>query len=380
MKKEVCKTLIYERGEMRLFNLLFFVFLNKKMASAQENTNTNTETNTDSTQSPYQEVQRVYCELLGELQTIFPDHKEKFESFSKEVHEDAEKAVIFIMGNVFPFMEEISLRKASDCVAHGDKMMLAPEFSFAMWWGDGKMDTASQDALWKFLHTFYYLVSTLSNLDKLMETHFPSSHEHHGAILRSLINHQRIANQILTSVMFRESPAGETTGASAGAPGSSGSTGGAMPGMPGFPFGENSAIGQLAREISQEIDVNSFQDIKSPADLFRGLFGGAGGVSNEGAGNGISRLISTVGQKLHDKMSSGALNEMNLMSEAANMMNMMSPMYSQLLSGGLFPPGMGGAPPRRNRNTPSNNSQQQPSSNESASGDKKKKKSKNKKK
>ena len=348
------------------------------MASAQENTNTNTET----TQSPYQEVKRVYCELLNELQGVFPDHKEKFDSFSKEVNDDAEKAVIFIMGNVFPFMEEISLRKGSECVAHGDKMMLAPGFSFATWWSDGKMDTASQDALWKFLHTFYYLVSTLSNLDKLMEMHFPSSHEHHGAILRSLINHQRIANQILTSVMFREPPTGATSSSSSSSSNSGAGSMPGMPGMPGFPFGENSAIGQLAREISQEIDVNSFQDIKSPADLFRGLFGGAGGVSNEGSGNGISRLISTVGQKLHDKMSSGALNEMNLMSEAANMMNVMSPMYSQLLAGGLFPPGMGGGAPRRNRNSssqPAAATPQQPSGNEAASGEKKKKKkSKNK--
>lgn len=349
---------------MRIIQHTIFQFYNKM---------TSTQKDTESSDSPYYEINRVYCELLCELQKIFPTHADKFQTFSNELAVDSAKGVIFILGNIFPFMEDISQRQSDNCIALGDKLLLVPGFAFATWWGAGKMDIVSQDALWKFLHTFYYLVSTLSNLDKLVESHFPSSHELHVSIIRSLINHQRIASQILTSVMFKPSVPADKSETSPPPPRSHSSppfTPGSG-GIPGFPFDENSMIGKLAQEISREIDVNSFQDIKSPADLFRSLFGGGGGISGGGSGNGIGRLISTVGQKLHEKMSSGNLNEMNLMTEATNMMSMMSPMYTQLLAGsGLFaqPGGNGNGTGNGNGNHNNDNN----SDNNGENGEKKK--------
>ena len=288
--------------------------------------------NSSATETPQnnavEELQRVFLEFLADLSTLYPEN-ESIKAFQESVKGERMVALRHILPYILPHMEEISRRDHAACVGLGDQLLLVPGFSFqACWQGDGEeISQASQDALWKYLHTFYYLTCSYDKLDDLLQE-FAPPHTAFKGIIRNLQNHSKISQQIISSGMFRM-PGGQ------GVPG-------APPQMPeGFPFGENSAIGQLAREIASEVDFNAFQDIKSPADLFRGMFGGAGGPSAEGAG-GVGRLISTVGQKLTDRLGSGKINEASIFQEAQQMMGMMSPMMTQMMSSAFFPPGMGG--------------------------------------
>jgi hypothetical protein len=285
------------------------------------------ETSVQDTSVP-KEIQRVYLEFLSDLSSLYPDNK-SITDFQNVIKEDDMAALRHIIPSILPHMEEISRRDHSACIALGDSLILVPGFTFkSCWEGDNDViSQSSQDALWKYLHTFYYLTCSYPKLDDILQE-FAPPHPSFKGIIRNLQNHAKISQQIIAGGMFnmpKDMPGG-----------------GELPKMPeGFPFGENSAIGQLAREIASEVDFSAFQDIKSPADLFRGMFGGAGGPSAEGAG-GVGRLISTVGQKLTDRLGSGKINEANIFQEAQQMMGMMSPMMTQMMSSAFFPPGAGG--------------------------------------
>lgn len=271
------------------------------------------------------EIQRVFLEFLSDLGTLYPENVNIKEMRGK-VEGDGMVALRHILPAILPHMEEISRRDSAACIGLGEQLMLVPGFSFKMCWeGNGEViSQTSQEALWKYLHTFYYLTCSYEKLDDILHE-FAPPHPAFNGIIRNLRNHSKISQQIIAGGMFKMP--GDVPG------------GGSVPA--GFPFGENSAIGQLAREIASEVDFAAFQDIKSPADLFRGMFGGAGGPSADGAG-GVGRLISTVGQKLTDRLSNGKINEANIFQEAQQMMGMMSPMMTQMMSSAFFPPGAGG--------------------------------------
>ena len=91
----------------------------------------------------------------------------------------------------------------------------------------------------------------------------------------------------------------------------------------------NSGIGNLAKEISSEIDPKELENLQNPQDLFSALLGG-GGSGNAG---GLTNIIQKVGDKLQDKMSKGQIDQDALMKEATSMMGMLGPAMQ----------GMGGA-------------------------------------
>lgn len=98
--------------------------------------------------------------------------------------------------------------------------------------------------------------------------------------------------------------------------------------MPKMPFDENflanSAIGKLAKDISQKIDPKDFEGLDNPADFMKSLF------SNDG-NNSMKNLLSTVVKEVEQGLSSGDLDEGKLASEAQKIMGSV---------GGGMPPGM----------------------------------------
>ena len=98
----------------------------------------------------------------------------------------------------------------------------------------------------------------------------------------------------------------------------------AVPNISSTPeFLANTKIGNLAKEISEEIDINSL-NIENPADLLKGGF--------SGENSAFSDIISKVGKKIHQKIDNGELKQEDLMSEA---MSMLSSLGGQG-GGGLF--------------------------------------------
>ena len=78
----------------------------------------------------------------------------------------------------------------------------------------------------------------------------------------------------------------------------------------------DSEIGNLAKEIVQDLDPSSI-NLENPDQLLKGLMSGnLEGVEN----TGLKDLIGTVVSKLENKMTSGDINEEKLLSEANKMM------------------------------------------------------------
>ena len=79
------------------------------------------------------------------------------------------------------------------------------------------------------------------------------------------------------------------------------------------PF-EGTVIGNLAKELSEEIDTKQFEGLKNPSDLFGILLGGGEGS------NSLGKIMETVCSKIDQKMKSGELSHQQLLGEAQSMM------------------------------------------------------------
>lgn len=81
---------------------------------------------------------------------------------------------------------------------------------------------------------------------------------------------------------------------------------------------ENTTIGDIAKEVAQELDVSNMEGIRSMEDVFK----------NTGNGNVIGNIVSKVGSKLQEKIANGNINQQDLIKEA---FGMFSPFMSDML-------------------------------------------------
>ena len=86
-------------------------------------------------------------------------------------------------------------------------------------------------------------------------------------------------------------------------------------GLPNLDFMKNTKIGNLAKEISETIDVSKL-NIENPEELLNveNIFNGGG------SNNVIGDIIKTVGDQISLKIQNGELNQEELMTEALGMM------------------------------------------------------------
>ena len=77
-------------------------------------------------------------------------------------------------------------------------------------------------------------------------------------------------------------------------------------------------ITNLATEIAEGLDTDDL-DLENPGKLFKGLLSGnLGEDDNDG---GIFNLVKNITGKIHDKLSSGELDETSLFNEASSVIN-----------------------------------------------------------
>ena len=76
-----------------------------------------------------------------------------------------------------------------------------------------------------------------------------------------------------------------------------------------------SSIGKLASELVEEINIDQsgLENCDNPADIFKNLIG-----------SNFMNIVGKVGNKLQEKMDEGELNERDLITDAQNLMSMMS--------------------------------------------------------
>ena len=95
-------------------------------------------------------------------------------------------------------------------------------------------------------------------------------------------------------------------------------------------FIDNSLIGNLAKELSDELDMSSMnidpENTNNVGDVFSNLLSGENPMK-------FMNLIQTVGDKINNKVSSGDLNQDDLINEAGKMMGALggnNPMFGNM--------------------------------------------------
>lgn len=109
-----------------------------------------------------------------------------------------------------------------------------------------------------------------------------------------------------------------------------------LPSSAGIPVPElfNGIIGNLAKEIAEDIDPSKV-NLEDPSKLLSSLMNGT--LDKDNDESGIFNLVQDITGKIQDKISSGDLNEKQLLSEAQDMMKSLS----GGAGAGLNLPGMG---------------------------------------
>ena len=79
----------------------------------------------------------------------------------------------------------------------------------------------------------------------------------------------------------------------------------------------NGAIGDLAKEIVEEIDIEEL-NLNDPSKLLQDLL--SGNFSEENDSSGVVNLVKNITGKIQDRLTNGGLNEADLLSEAQNLM------------------------------------------------------------
>lgn len=274
--------------------------------------------------SKVENLNKTLLEFCDDLEVVIPKFKKFIDNVRDKVKEKmtTKYYLEYYFRHCLPFAEEISKCDSENLgemsIIHGVK------FSDV---NQEEMTVSSRQALWKYLHTFYLLVQGYSHLDKILEKY--QDLENIQKIKDNLENHSEILKNIMnSSTKFAEEILKNTTENTSGNAKEFAEN--IMKNVDEKKFEEqflNSGIGNLAKEISSEIDPKELENLKNPQDLFSALLGGGGDAG------GLTNIIQKVGDKLQDKMAKGQIDQDALMKEASSMMGMLGPAMQ----------GMGGA-------------------------------------
>jgi len=278
--------------------------------------------------SSVENLNKVFLEFCDDLENVIPDKLEYINNARKRIQDkpSTKYYLEYFFRHCLPFASAITscdIQKLSNMnIMHG--------ITFGDVYGDG-LQLASRHALWRYLHTFYLLVQSFPKVNKIVEKY--QENPNINLIKTALNSHdQNLTNIMNSSGKFAEEILREQ--ASKQPEGSAPDMSQFLNGMDEKKFEEqflNSSIGDLAKEISQDLSSDDLKCMENPDDLMKNLMGGNGG-------GGLGNIIQKVSDKLQNKMKSGELNEEALMKEATSMMGMLNPAMGQMAGGG----GMGG--------------------------------------
>lgn len=265
---------------------------------------------TESSQvSNLEKFNNVYEELEEDIRSTFKSLKVK----------ESENNLKHFIENVLPFMDDISCNNVDAFRYKHTKVYVINGVRFSKLLSQKEATVSNLKVIWKYLQTLYVLafnieetmgiVGELSDNENYDLIRQNLEQINYTAFLQNFIN----SDEIATVSTIEEKPVEEDADADeVENKGNNSSGGDDLP-----PFLQNSLIGSLAKEISD--DLGGAEGLGNPADLLGGLgglFGGGGGGDNDGLG----KLVGKVVNKLQSKVSSGEFDESALIGEASNMM------------------------------------------------------------
>lgn len=243
-------------------------------------------------------------QFYEELKTIVPDLFKKDgvdDGLCIEVSlpEGSDERVYFFVENWYPHMEYVSKGDLEHFVKSNISPDLFPNLSFIDVMS--VVNEKNRSVIWEYLHTlFIWSMST----DQVKEKRDGSNPEtDRDKLIKETID--EYPNLIVKMVSWKRNKAEPENNEPS-------------PEIDET-FLENSSISKLAREISQEIDIDemkNLQDIQDPTTIFKSLLSGDDN-------SGIGKLLKTVTDKLKTKMESGEVNQEDLFKDANTLLQSM---------------------------------------------------------
>jgi hypothetical protein len=281
----------------------------------------------------------MYIEFLGALKKDFPSFKKYF------VVKDNHKYLVDFIELTLPYMEDISIRNV-DAFRYkhtGMELVRGLKFSNVLdYFYEKKMSQIVLETIWRSLHNMYVVAYNSCSLKNILQKNNKKN------LLAILENHNILVENIMLSghpiiedrrdsssdydsedvsdeeAELREQFKRAQRGEDVDEPTPEGDNNTGMPNLENM-F-EGSSIGNIVKELSEEINEEDFGDISNPADLLGSLLN----PSEEGGDNKLQNIMTKVMQTMDTKMKNGEINQEQMMNEAQGMMGSLGPMMQGL--------------------------------------------------
>ena len=233
--------------------------------------------------------------FLGELVTIFPEHKETIDNEYSEVL-GAESLIVDTyvkeyMDSVTPYHSDIA-QKNDKLFLGENELKFLRNLDFRGFWTKDLSDSTREN-VWKYLQTLYVLgrkiVASDDDVNEMLNELNSKDEEtlksHQKEMMDMIENMSKITDENRSNNSEVEN------------------------------LFNNGIISDIAKELTTELDLDKL-DMGNPQNMneaFSNIMGGGGG-------NNFFNLISKVGEKIQNKVESGQINQGDLISEAQKMM------------------------------------------------------------
>ncbi len=286
----------------------------------------------------------IYTEFLEYLLKNLPSYK-KYIIINKQPND--QYILDFIELNL-PYMEEISMRNSDIFIYKYPNVQLIKGLKFKRIIdrvNNKKISSRILESIWRQLHILYVIAYNSCNLEKIVKKNY----SHNTDLSRIIEDHNIIIENIMLSgptiieksdsesysdteeeddeeQQLRrdfegktndEDDSSETVMPDLGNLGNLGNIGSMF---------ENSLIGNLAKELSEEINPQDLgintENIKNPADIISNITSCLFNPTADG-GNKLQNIAKIVSEKLDNKVKSGQISKEQLGNEIQNMMGSM---------------------------------------------------------
>lgn len=268
-----------------------------------------------------QNFNKTYIEFCTELKDLFPEYSQLLNE-SIDVSNKDNDYIDNFMTNVRPHILKISNKNHN---IFNSEIYLINNIDFSKIW-NSNISNKTKNAIWKYLHTLYLLGNTI-NPQKNDELNNVLSSVNNNDTLSKLSQQSQAMINIIKNLENDDYNECEEINNSDESNNNSDESNNNFDSI----FGD-SKIGELANELAGEINIEDLgitdEMNENPGKLLETLMSG-------GNSNNLMNMIQTVGNKIQNKISSGQVNETQLLSEAQSMMGMLgnNDLLSNMMSG-----------------------------------------------
>jgi hypothetical protein len=239
------------------------------------------------------EFNRVVYEFVNDIKKCYGSTTEILEVNYIVTDMDTLVNLEYYIDNHLPKINLISVK--DECI-FDDEIFLLKDINFVDLWKNATDDI--KNTIWRYCHTLYILAHGTKQFHKIIKerdnaAEYHKIMENHTELLTNMISYLKTDNETNVSTGDDTNSAGDTNNVE----------------PDNF---MNSMIGELAKELSSEINTDELSNITNPSDLFSTLMSG-------GENSCLNKIVKSVGDKLNNKITSGEINEEQLFNEAQGM-------------------------------------------------------------